>query len=135
MTQAERFVKRGLEHLVCKLKKSIYGLKQAPRCWNAVLDNFLKYHDFRQSCADQCIYVQEKTRVKTIIAVYVDDLVIVSSSECDLMSVKQFLGNRFKMKHLGDLKESIIALPTTDSFNKGHLTYYCKVILKLLNNY
>ena len=104
MTQPEGFAKKGSEHLVCRLKKSIYGLKQAPRCWNAVLDDFLKYHEFRQSGADQCIYVRERAGVKTIVAVYVDDLVIVSSSECDLKSVKQFLGNRFKMKNLGDLQ-------------------------------
>ena len=30
MQQPEGFVKRGKEHLVCRLKKSLYGLKQAP---------------------------------------------------------------------------------------------------------
>ena len=32
MAQPNGFVKRGEEHLVCKLNKSIYGLKQSPRC-------------------------------------------------------------------------------------------------------
>ena len=84
-------------------------------CWNVVIDDFLKYHDFRQSGADPCIYVQERTGVKTIIAVYVDDLVIVTSSECDLMTVKQFLGHRFKVKHLGDLQYILGICVTRDN--------------------
>ena len=32
MKQPEGFTKRGEEHFVCKLEKSIYGLKQSPRC-------------------------------------------------------------------------------------------------------
>ena len=31
MQQPEGFMRRGKEHLVCRLKKSLYGLKQAPR--------------------------------------------------------------------------------------------------------
>lgn len=32
MKQPEGFEVPGIEHLVCKLKKSIYGLQQSPRC-------------------------------------------------------------------------------------------------------
>ena len=31
LVQPEGFVKKGEEHLVCRLKKALYGLKQAPR--------------------------------------------------------------------------------------------------------
>ena len=33
LVQPEGFVKKGEEHLVCRLKKALYGLKQAPRSW------------------------------------------------------------------------------------------------------
>ena len=36
--QLERYVKKGKEHLVMKLKKSFYQLKQAPRAWYTKLD-------------------------------------------------------------------------------------------------
>ena len=39
MQQPEGFVKRGKEHLVCRLKKSLYGLKQAPRKWYRKFDS------------------------------------------------------------------------------------------------
>lgn len=42
MAQPEGFVKKGHEHLVCKLKKSLYGLKQAPRQWYLKFDSFMK---------------------------------------------------------------------------------------------
>lgn len=103
MSQPEGFVKQGSEKLVCKLNKSIYGLKQSPRCWNAVLDKFLKSEGFSQSYADQCIYVKNSDNSKTIIAVYVDDLVIMSSTQSTLFQAKQRLTERFAMKDLGEL--------------------------------
>ena len=39
--QPEGFVKRGKEHLVCRLKKILYGLKQAPRQWYRKFDSFM----------------------------------------------------------------------------------------------
>ena len=98
MCQPEGFVQPGSENLVCRLKKSIYGLKQSPRCWNSMLDSFLKSAEFQQFSADQCIYVREKGSVKTIISVYVDDLVVMCSSQSELNLVKQLLGSRFKMQ-------------------------------------
>ena len=96
-------MKQGKEKLVCKLNKSIYGLKQSPRCWNAVLDNFLKLEGFTQPSADQCIYLKSVKNVKTFTAIYVDDLVFMSSSESALLQVKQRLAKRFAMKDLGRL--------------------------------
>ncbi|GMF58873.1 unnamed protein product [Phytophthora fragariaefolia] len=46
MRQPHGFAKRGHEHLVCELQKSIYGLKQAPRIWlKAELSNRFKMKD------------------------------------------------------------------------------------------
>jgi len=103
MSQPEGFVKKGKEKLLGKLNKSIYGLMQSPRCWNAVLDNFLKLEGFTQPSADQCIYLKSVKNVKTITAIYVDDLVFMSSSESALLQVKQRLAKRFAMKDLGRL--------------------------------
>ena len=104
MVQPEGFIKPGSENLVCKLNRSLYGLKQAPRMWNAMLDEFLKQNNFCQSHADQCVYVRGNSDEKTIIAVYVDDMVILSKTNAELNRVKQLLAERFKMKDMGELK-------------------------------
>ena len=46
MQQPEGFVKKGKEHLVCRLKKILYGLKQSPWQWYWKFDSMLNqgYH-------------------------------------------------------------------------------------------
>ena len=46
MEQPEGFTKKGNEHLVCKLKKSIYGLKQASRQWYIKFNNTITSFGF-----------------------------------------------------------------------------------------
>ena len=102
MSQPEGYIKPGEEHLVCKLKKSIYGLKQSSRCWNRALSDYLESLDFAQSGADPCVYVG-KSADPIVIAVYVDDLLILAKKEVDMKIVKSYLASQFKMKDLGRL--------------------------------
>ena len=57
---------------------------------------------FTQSNADPCVYVRIADPV-AIIAVYVDDLVILAKTEANMSTVKKCLAIRFKMKDLGEL--------------------------------
>lgn len=56
MKQAQSFVTKGQEHMVCHLKQSLYGLKQSPRCWNQALGAKLKEMGFSPSTSDPCVY-------------------------------------------------------------------------------
>jgi hypothetical protein len=47
MSQPEGFVKKGQEHKVCKLIKSLYGLKQSPRAWYEKLTKHLLKLNFK----------------------------------------------------------------------------------------
>ena len=80
MEQPPEYVKEGKEHFVCKLKKSIYGLKQSPRCWNTVFKEHMESTNFKQCTADPCIFVSSEGTDLTIIAVYVDDLIIITKT-------------------------------------------------------
>ena len=59
MQQPEGFVKRGKEHLVCRLKKSLYGLKQAPRQWYRKFDSFMTEQGYHKMQADHCVFVKK----------------------------------------------------------------------------
>ena len=102
MKQPEGFVEKGRENQVCKLTKSIYGLKQSPRCWNYVLDTQLKSMGFAQTKSDPCIYVSTIGE-PFIIAIYVDDIVLVSKTDQRLTEVKREIESKFKVKDLGEL--------------------------------
>ena len=106
----------GKDHLVCKLNKSIYGLKQSPRCWNAVLDDQLRKIGFHQSTSDPCIYTTEGETV--IIAVYVDDIILVAGSEQRVIEVKEAITNQFQVKDMGELKY-ILGVTVDQKTNPG----------------
>lgn len=46
MVQLERFIMKGQEKKVCKLKRSIYGFEKASRSWNLWFDETLKTYGF-----------------------------------------------------------------------------------------
>ena len=83
MEQPEGYVILGKENLVCRLKKFLYGLKQSPCCWNQKFRDALESLNFRQGQAEPCIFVKgslERNNLTTI-AVYVDDLIIISTTQ------------------------------------------------------
>ena len=100
MEQPSHYVEKGKEKLVCKLNKSLYGLKQSPRCWNAVFTEYMEQAGFVQSSADSCVFVQTEEDDLTIVAVYVDNLIILTKTPEKMKEVKQSLEGRFKMGKL-----------------------------------
>ena len=102
MQQPDGYIKPGEEHLVCKLKKSIYGLKQSPRCWNKAFQEYMNSIGFNQSGADPCVYIRTASTM-TIVAVYVDDLILITKTVEEMQEVKKSLAAQFKMKDMGEL--------------------------------
>ena len=103
MEQPPGYVKAGKENLVCKLKKSLYGLKQSSRCWNVAFCEYMETSNFRESAVDPCVFVRAEGTSVTIIAVYVDDLIIITKTLKKMEEVKGGLATQFKMKDLGEL--------------------------------
>ena len=73
---------------------------RSSRYWNAAFCEYMETSNFRESAADPCI--SEGTSV-TIIAMYVDDLIIITKTLKKMEEVKGGLATQFKMKDLGEL--------------------------------
>jgi virulence-associated protein VapD len=54
-------------------------LKQASRSWYQKIDGELANLGFTRSQADHSVYVSQKGAVKVIIALYVDDLILLGN--------------------------------------------------------
>lgn len=80
-----------------KLNKALYGLKQSPRVWYNTLATFLSELGFHPLDADSSVFCREGT----IIAIYVDDLLIAGESKSDIQDLKDKLSQRFQMSDLG----------------------------------
>ncbi|KAK1646409.1 hypothetical protein QYE76_064214 [Lolium multiflorum] len=75
---------RGYEEklgYICKLDKALYGLKQAPRAWYSRLSSKLQCLGFSASKADTSVFFYNKGGVSIFMLIYVDDIVVASSSE------------------------------------------------------
>jgi len=89
---------------IWKLRKSLYGLKQASHVWNKLLDSTLKKLGFNRCGKDTCVYSYRLGRKFIILAVHVDNMLIVSNSNSELTEMKQNLTKHFKVKDLGNVK-------------------------------
>ena len=108
MEQPEGFIDPDHPDYVCLLDKSLYGLKQSSRCWNNTLDGYLKANDYRQSPADECIYIKtvqsDDGKMKfVILGVYVDDIIPVSNDTEFMLAEKAKICNQYEMVDNGEI--------------------------------
>jgi histone deacetylase 1/2 len=107
MRQPAGFEKQGGgQHMVCLLHKALYGLKQAGRAWQHALFDLLRDENFQQSKKEPCIWFKRApdTNTITIIAIYVDDLLITGNNQSEIQRITKVMGDTFKMKDLGEIK-------------------------------
>jgi hypothetical protein len=97
------FGRKG-ETRVCKLNKSLYGLKQASCQWFAKFSSALLDAGYTQSKAGYSLFVRSQGHDFTAALVYVDDIILTGNNLEQIKELKKFLGERFKLKDLGNLK-------------------------------
>ena len=137
MKQPDGFIDKDRPNMVCKLQKSLYGLKQSARCWNKTIDQFLKESEYEQNDADPCIYHKrfrkDDKECITIMAIYVDDLLIASNDSEVIITEKKRLSDRFEMEDL-DEAHFCLGMCIKRKRDEGLLTIdqsaYLKAVLK-----
>jgi hypothetical protein len=73
-----------------------------------MLHDFMVSADFIQTPADHCLFVKRGTDHLCIVVVYVDDLIILSSSPQSSADFKARLATAFDIKDLGDLRYVLV---------------------------
>lgn len=104
----------GGKHKVCKLKKALYGLKQSPRVWYNTLSAYLKELGFEPIAADFSVF----TNGTTIIAIYVDDILLAGPDKAEIQGIKDKLSSHFEMTDLGPCAYYLGMTVTRDRANR-----------------
>ncbi|CAH9134798.1 unnamed protein product [Cuscuta epithymum] len=88
---------------VCLLKKSLYGLKQAPRAWYHRFASHAAKLDFHHSKVDHSLFIYHHNGTTAYLLLYVDDIVLTTSTPTLLRNLIAQLGAEFSLKDLGPL--------------------------------
>ncbi|WRX16500.1 Reverse transcriptase [Theobroma cacao] len=101
VAQPKGFIKKGHEHEICELHRSIYGLKQASQSWNIRFDTTIKSYGFQQNADKPCIYTRIQDKKVVFLGLYVDDILLIRNDIGMLSTIKGWLYQQFNMKDLG----------------------------------
>jgi hypothetical protein len=85
------------------MDKALYGLKQAPQAWYSRLSDKLHSLGFTSSKADISLFYYKKGVVTTFMLIYVDDIIVASSSPLAVNALLCDLNADFALKDLGPL--------------------------------
>jgi len=101
--QPPGFVDPSRPDCICLLQKSLYGLKQAPRAWYQRFATYIRHLGFAPSVSDTSLFVYKDGASTSYLLLYVDDIVLTTSSTDLLLSIIGRLHAEFAMTDLGDL--------------------------------
>jgi hypothetical protein len=130
MRQPPRYEESKNPNFVCKLDKAIYGLKQAPKAWYSRLSSMLQMLEFVPSKGDTSLFFFHSNGITMYILVYVDDIIIASSSPKATNGLLKKLEEDFALKDLGDL-HYFLSIEVTKS-QQGILLTQSKYAMDLL---
>ena len=91
------------ELYLIKLCRSLYGLKQSGRMWYNRLSEYLLQKRYKNDPLCPCVFIKRSGSEFVIIAVYVDDLNIIGTTN-ELSEAVVNLKKEFEMKNLGKTK-------------------------------
>jgi histone deacetylase 1/2 len=101
MKQPPGFEHPHLPHHICKLDKALYDLKQAPRAWFSKLSSKLLSLGFIASKAGISLFIYNKSGIHIFVLIYIDDIIVTSSSDQAISALLQDLSADFALKDLG----------------------------------
>jgi hypothetical protein len=105
------------EGMVCHLRCSLYGLKQAPRAWFQRFASVVTVAGFSASAHDSALFVHVSPHGRTLLLLYVDNMIITGDDYEYIALVKTRLSDQFLMSDLGPLRYLLgIEISTSEGF-------------------
>ncbi|MCO5603933.1 hypothetical protein L7F22_058089 [Adiantum nelumboides] len=101
MMQPPRYISKEHPDHVCKLIKSLYGLKQSPRQWYRRFHECMTSLGYARFTSEPNIYSRHSPDVFLLLAIYVDDILLLCNSESALATAKKELSSSFSMTDMG----------------------------------
>ncbi|WVZ56049.1 hypothetical protein U9M48_006635 [Paspalum notatum var. saurae] len=92
------------EGMICRLRRSLYGLKQAPRAWFQRFASVVTAAGFSASAHDPALFVHTSSCGRTLLLLYVDDMIITGDDPQFIAFIKARLSEQFLMSDLGSLR-------------------------------
>jgi hypothetical protein len=92
------------EDMVCHLHRSLYGLKQAPRTWFQRFASVVTAAGFSVSAHDPSLFVHVSPRGRTLLLLYVDDMIITGDDPEYIVFIKTRFSDQFLMSDLSPLR-------------------------------
>ena len=93
--EAMESIKQEDGSVIVELKKALYGLRQAGREWYELLAHFLTSQGYVRSEVDKCLFSKVVGDTISHLAIYVDDILIVSNSDTEVDIITLALETRF----------------------------------------
>ncbi|XP_023769207.1 uncharacterized mitochondrial protein AtMg00810-like [Lactuca sativa] len=90
-------------HHVYRLRKSLYGLRQAPRAWYQRFTDYVTTLGFHHSSCNHSLFVYRNGHDIAYLLLYVDDIILTTSSPILKQHLVSCLSHEFSMKDLGPL--------------------------------
>jgi len=118
MSQPPGFAHPQFPNHLCKLQKALYGLKQAPRAWFSRFSGKLLTLGFKASQSDTSLFLYQSATCTILVLIYVDDILITSSSSSAVRDLLSTLKQEFVVKDLGLLNYflGLEVLPSSGGF-------------------
>ena len=108
---------------VCCLRRALYGLKQAPRAWFERFALVVKAAGFTPSDHDPALFVHVSKHGRTLLLLYVDDMLITGDDNEYITFVKARLSEQFMMSNLGPLSY-FLGIEVTSTFHGFYLSQH-----------
>ena len=93
MRQLDNFNKNDIK--VYKLNKVLYELKQSLKIWYQYFSKYIKKLELILIESNESIFINVKKSI--IVALYMNDILIINLSKIDIQRIKKVLNNKFYM--------------------------------------